>query len=261
MAGSYDFTGKTVVVTGASRGIGFGVAQAFAAAGADVVIFGRRDVDEAKQRIEENIRDLRGVIRAVCCDIVDRDAVAETFANIPHIDILVNNAGLERITPLDDQSDETADVFRQIVETNVLGTYHVTRSALPKIPDGGRIIITASIWSKIAVAEFSAYCSTKHANLGLMRSWARELAPRKIAVNAVCPGWVKTDAAMLSLQRMSERSGRPEKELLAEITGAQAFNGLMAPDDVAAAYLFLASDAANDITGQALNVDRGEVMV
>ena len=259
MTQAYDFSGKSVVVTGASRGIGWAAARAFAAAGADVCIFGRSGVEDAARRIEESAGGRP--VRPVSCDIADRDATAAAFAPIPRVDILVNNAGLERITPLADQSDETADVFRAVVETNILGTYHVTRAALPKIPDGGRIVITASIWSKTAVAEFSAYCATKHANLGLMRSWARELAPRGVAVNAVCPGWVKTDAAMLSLRRMSERSGRSEDDLLAEITGAQAFGGLMTPDDVVAPYLFLASSAADNITGQALNIDRGEVMV
>ena len=261
MPETYDFSGKSVVVTGASRGIGYAVARAFAAAGGDVSVFGRSGVEDAARRIEESVGLSADAVRPVTCDIADRDATAAAFAAIPAVDILINNAGLERITPLADQSDEAANTFRDIVETNILGTYHVTRAALPKIPDGGRIVITASIWSKIAVAEFSAYCATKHANLGLMRSWARELAVRGVAVNAVCPGWVKTDAAMLSLQRMSERSGRPERELLAEITGAQAFDGLMTPDDVVAPYLFLASSAADNITGQALNIDRGEVRV
>ncbi len=75
----------------------------------------------------------------------------------------------------------------------------------------------------------------------------------------MCPGWVKTDAAMLSLQRMSEHLGRPEAELLADITGAQILPGLMEPDDVAGPYLFLASDLAANITGQSLGIDRGEV--
>ena len=110
------------------------------------------------------------------------------------------------------------------------------------------------------MAEFSAYVASKHANLGFMRSVAHELGPRGIRVNAVCPGWVRTDAAMLSLANMANRSGRAEHDLIDEIVAAQVLPGLLAPADMAALYLFLASDAARDITGQAYMLDRGEVM-
>jgi 3-hydroxybutyrate dehydrogenase len=141
-----------------------------------------------------------------------------------------------------------------------MGTYYVTRDALPKMHKGGRIIVTSSMWGKTAVAEFSAYCTSKHANIGFMRSLAQELAPRGISVNAVCPGWVRTKASMRSLAAMAERENRSEDELLAEIVGAQAIGGLMEPEDMVATYLFLASAAADNITGQAFTVDRGEIM-
>ena len=93
-----------------------------------------------------------------------------------------------------------------------------------------------------------------------MRSLAEELGPKGIAVNAVCPGWVKTDASMLSLSKIAARGGRSEDDCLDEIMATQAFPGLMEPDDVAGSYLFLACDLAANITGQTLNVDRGELM-
>ena len=89
---------------------------------------------------------------------------------------------------------------------------------------------------------------------------AQELAPKGIRVNGVCPGWVRTDASMLSLKNMAVREGRAEQELLDEITSAQIMGGLMEPEDMAATYLFLASDAASDVVGQAIMVDRGEVL-
>jgi NAD(P)-dependent dehydrogenase (short-subunit alcohol dehydrogenase family) len=124
---------------------------------------------------------------------------------------------------------------------------------------GSAIINTASVWSRGSEAHFSAYVASKHATIGLTKTWAKELGPRGIRVNAVCPGWVRTDASMLSLRRMSERSGKPEGELMEEIIGAQILPGLMAPDDVAGVYLFLASNLAANITGQSLGVDRGEL--
>ncbi|RUU48355.1 SDR family oxidoreductase, partial [Mesorhizobium sp. M2C.T.Ca.TU.002.02.1.1] len=91
------------------------------------------------------------------------------------------------------------------------------------------------------------------------KTWARELGPKGIRVNAVCPGWVRTEASMRSLGRMAEHDGRGEAELLDAIVDGQALPGLMVPDDVAGTYLFLASDLAANITGQSLGVDRGEV--
>jgi 3-hydroxybutyrate dehydrogenase len=253
---TYDFTAKTVLVTGGSRGIGFGVAKGFARAGADVVILsGGEDGGEAAQALRAF-----GRVRAVRADITKRDQIIAALEGIEKIDVLVNNAGLERITPIDDPDDTVEATFARIIDINVNGTFLMTRHALPKMGAGGRIILTASIWSRTAVPELSAYVSSKHANLGFMRSIAHELGLRGINVNAVCPGWVRTEAAMLSLSKMAQATGRPEAELLDEITGAQVLGGLLEPDDMAALYLFLASDAARDITGQAYMLDRGEVM-
>lgn len=252
----YDFSGKTVLVTGASRGIGFAVAKGFAEAGAKVfVLSSGAGIERAAEELSAF-----GDVSALQADITDSKAVARALSGLDRIDILVNNAGLERITPLTDPDPAVEETFARIIDINVNGTFLVTRHALAKMPEGGRIILTASIWSRTAVPEFSAYVASKHANLGFMRSIAHELGPKRITVNAVCPGWVKTEAAMLSLSKMSEATGRPEEDLLNEITGAQVLDGLLEPDDMAPLYLFLASDAARDITGQAYMLDRGEVM-
>ena len=255
---AYDFSGESVLVTGASRGIGRAVARAFAMAGAEVTILssGAGIHDAARAIAAEAGRP----VRALECDITDSAALVRALAPLGQIDVLVNNAGLERITPLLDPDDAVEDTFRRITDINVNGTFLVTRHAVPKMTEGGRIIVTASIWSRVAVPEFAAYVASKHANLGFTRVMAHELGPRGIRVNAVCPGWVRTEAAMLSLANMSQRTGRTEEDLLAEIVGAQVLPGLLEPEDLAAPYLFLASDGARDMTGQALMLDRGEVM-
>ncbi len=255
---AFDFTGRRVLITGASRGIGLGVAEGFLGAGAEMTILSSGEAIEtvAKELSEKHGRAVTGLI----CDITDREAVAATVGGLERIDVLVNNAGLELITPIDAEGREVEESFRRIIDINVMGTYYVTREALPKMHGGGRIIFTSSMWGKTAEAEFSAYCASKHANLGFMRSLAKELAPRGISVNAVCPGWVRTMASMRSLTAMAERQGRGEDDLLAEIVGAQAIGGLMEPEDMVATYLFLASAAADNITGQAVTVDRGELM-
>nr|WP_309504207.1 SDR family oxidoreductase [uncultured Roseovarius sp.] len=255
---SYDFSGEKVLVTGASRGIGFAVAKAFAMTGADVTVLssGPNIHDAAKDIAAECGRPCR----ALQADITDSASIKVAIAELDRIDVLVNNAGLERITPLLDPDETLENTFRRITDINVNGTFYVTRHAVPKMPAGGCVLVTASIWSRTAIPEFAAYVGSKHANLGFTRVMAKELGARGIRVNAVCPGWVRTEAAMLSLTNMSKRTGRSETDLLAEITGAQVLPGLMEPEDMAAAYLYLASDGASNITGQAIMVDRGEVM-
>lgn len=258
----FDFSGKQVVITGANRGIGLGIAHAFLQAGASVSIAALEDDTEA---VADSLSDQYGCnVNGYQCDIADLAQVT-AFADrisrdVNQIDVLINNAGLELITPITDDSSEVDKIFRDIVLINVVGTFSVTRHLLKLIPDGGRIVSTASMWGKTAVADFSAYCASKHAVVGLTRSLAQELAPRGISVNCVCPGWVRTEASLRSLAAMSARTGSTEDELLEEITGAQAFGGLMEPEDIADTYLFLASTAARNITGQAYTVDRGELM-
>ena len=258
MGASFDFGGKSVLVTGASRGIGRGVAEAFAAAGADLVILADdAGIETAAQEISKSCGRTIKVLR---CDITDRGAVSKALAQLDRIDVLVNNAGLERITPIAEPGPEVEATFARIIDINILGTYYVTRDALPKMKRGGRIVFTASIWGRTAAAEFSAYCASKHAIVGMTRALALELGPKGINVNAVAPGWVKTDASMLSLKRMAERSNLPEAQLLDEIMAGQSLPGLMNPPDIAGLYLFLASEAAANMTGQTVNIDRGEVM-
>ena len=177
------------------------------------------------------------------------------------LDVLVNNAGLELVTPMLAAGDEVERTFVRIIDINVIGTYYVTREALSGMRAGGSIVLTSSVWGKTGAADFAAYVTSKHANIGFMRVLAKELGPRGIRVNAICPGWVRTRAALRSLGEISAAAAVGEDEMLDRILAGQALPGLMKPEDVADLYLFLASDLARNITGQAVNVDRGEVMV
>ena len=254
----FDFSGKRVLVTGASRGIGWGIAMGFARANAELIVLADDEAihDAAKAYADEAGKPVAGHV----CDISDRARVTEVMAEIGALDVLVNNAGFERLTPVDEPGDAVEAVFRKIIEINVMGTYLVTREAVKTMARGAKIVITASTFGKTGYAGFTGYCALKHANIGFMRALAQELGPEGINVNAICPNWVRTEAAMRSLRIDAERSGRSEDELMAEVYARQAFPGMMEPEYMIPGTLFLASDAAKDITGQTLHIDRGEIM-
>lgn len=248
---SISYVGKSVVITGASRGIGLGIAKGFAAAGASLHLIAN---DEAVHAAASALGATSALV-----DIVDKAQVASALAGLARIDVLINNAGLELMTPIGDSSDATSDAFRRVIDINVNGTALVTAAALHLMHEGGAIINTASIWGRVAEPRFGAYVASKHAIIGLTKTWARELGPRGIRVNAVCPGWVRTEASMRSLGRIAAEAGRDEQAMLDEIVAGQALPGLMEPADMASTYLFLGSDMAANITGQSIGVDRGEV--
>ena len=246
-----DYVDRHVVITGSSRGIGLGIAQSFAAAGARLhLIADDTGVHEVAKALGAT---------SVVADIADKKQVVAALAGLTRIDVLINNAGLEVMTPIDDACDATSDAFRRVVDINVNGTALVTAAALDRMQKGGAIINTSSIWGRVAEPRFGAYVASKHAIIGLTKTWARELGPRGIRVNAVCPGWVRTQASMRSLSRIAAEAGRDAQALLADIVAGQALPGLMEPADMAPTYMFLGSDMAANITGQSINVDRGEV--
>ena len=143
------------------------------------------------------------------------------------LDVLVNNAGLELITPMSEPGAEVEKTFARIIEINVIGTYYVTREALPLMRPGASIVITSSIWGKVGAADFTAYVTSKHANIGFMRALAKELGPTGIRVNAVCPGWVRTRAALRSLAEVAARAETSEDAMLGRNSGR---TGLARPD-------------------------------
>ena len=191
-------------------------------------------------------------VEAVQFDLTSREEVSAAFAKLGRIDVLINNSGVFWETPTSDVSAKNYDVFVKQMMINVVGTWWCTMEAAPHMVEGGRIIFTASISGRLGSPNHAGYAATKHGVLGVVRSMAKDLGPKGISVNAVCPGSSATDTNLLSLP--------PERQRLAAANMALR-PGLLDPADHVGSYLFLASAAAANITGQTITVDRGQTCI
>jgi 3-hydroxybutyrate dehydrogenase len=248
-----------VVLTGAAGGIGAGLARAFSEQGAHMVLVGR---DSGP--LTGLAASLRGEALPVGADLTDGAAVGALLVQVKarwdHVDVLINNAGTEFPTPIDDDDPDFMERWDGLMRNNVGTMVRLIRALLPLMRPGGSIINQSSIWGLKGVPEFSAYVASKHAVIGVTRSLAWELAGAGIRVNSVCPGWIKTASALRSLEVMAASSGRSSAAMLKEILAGQVTQSFLQPQDLAGAFLFLASDGARAITGQSLVVSHGEVM-
>lgn len=263
---SHDFSGKRVLVTGGSRGIGFAVASAFSAAGADVTVLAERD------EVFVAARQLSAIhgrpVQPILCDITDRARLRAALRELGSLDVLIANAGTGDITSLDGPEDEIDDLFERIVRINLIGAFNTVRATLPLLGKGARIIFTTSVHGQaIAPPNMSGYAASKGGLEAMMRSFARELGPRGVNVNAVAPGMVTTELTLAAIRKLfaAQTSAAPgelnEESMIRQLNASQAIHFTpIDPDRLAQAYLFLASPAGGEITGQSLNVDHGMAM-
>ena len=245
----FGLQGRVALVTGASRGLGAGMAMALAEAGADIVLHDRLDTCDAERAIRE-----RTGVRTACvtADLSDRAAVdgmaSAALKAMGRVDILVNNAGITRDGLLMRMSEADWDT---VVDTNLKGAFLFTQALVRSFikQRSGRIINVASVIGLIGNAGQANYSASKAGLIGFTKATARELASRSITVNALAPGFTETDmtAALNADQRAAVLKQIP-------------MGSYGQPEDIANAALFLASPAARYITGQVLAVDGGMVM-
>jgi NAD(P)-dependent dehydrogenase (short-subunit alcohol dehydrogenase family) len=249
----------TVLVTGGGRGIGRAIALAFAAPGRLVAVAAR-----TRGEVENTAAEIRargGDALALTMDVTDERAVDQAFHELRSasqtLDVLVNNAGIGGGEPI--HKTEVA-AWRRVLETNVFGTFLVSRHGVPMMRDGGRIINMSSVLGRFGVPGYTAYCASKHAVIGFTRALALEVAKRGITVNAICPGWVDTEMAASGMRMGAELSGTTFEEFRRQAIGAVPINRIIQPEEVAMLATFLASPGASAITGQTYNICGGQVM-
>lgn len=244
---------KVAIITGASRGIGLAIARRLQNDGVSVALCARSAESLKKHEAEMGDRAL-----AVVMDIREQKNVEAGVRRIVDrfgkIDIIINNAGVSGVTPID-ASDTSAWI--DIINTNVVGTYHVTRAALPHMPDAGRVVMISSVLGKFGVPGYTAYCAAKAGLIGFTRALALELAPRKITVNALCPGWVDTEMALAGMKNGAAAQGISLEEFRKQAMSQVPLGEMVTPDEVANLVAFLTSDAAKNITAQAISICGG----
>jgi NAD(P)-dependent dehydrogenase (short-subunit alcohol dehydrogenase family) len=242
--------GKIAVVTGGSTGIGLATAKRFVAEGAYVYITGRRQAE-----LDAAVKTIGSNVTAVKADSSKLEELDKLYAQIKRekgrVDVLFANAGGGEFAPLGSITEEHYD---RTFDTNVKGLVFTVQKALPLIPEGGAIILNASIVSIKGMPEFSVYSATKAAVRSFARSWTQDLKDRKIRVNVVSPGPIETPG-------VDKIAGDQREGFYKQMASMVPMGRVGQPDEIAKVVVFLASDDASFVAGVELFVDGGTAQV
>ena len=238
---------KVAIITGGSRGIGYAIAQVFLREGAKVIITASTAANAQKAAAQLKAEFPAAAVSGISPDLSNledtRKAFASVLAEFGRVDILVNNAGVSERTPL---TDYTEELFDHVIDLNVKGVFNATRAVVDQMAEQGSGVIlnTSSMVSITGQPAGFAYPASKFAVNGITVSLARELGPKGIRVNAVAPGITETDMMKAV-----------PKEIIEPMIRQIPLRRLGQPEDIANAFVFLASEEASYITGVILNVD------
>jgi NAD(P)-dependent dehydrogenase (short-subunit alcohol dehydrogenase family) len=247
--------GRVALVTGAGQGIGRAIARTFAESGATVALAGRN-----LRKLDETAAECGPPAFTVELDVTDEQAcqraIEECDQRVGPVDLLVNNAGIAQSAKF---TATSTDLWRSIMAVDVDGPFWLTRAALPAMleQEQGTVISVGSLASRMGLPYVAAYTAAKHALLGLTRSLAAEYARSGVTFNCVCPYYVDTPMAAATIENVVAKTGMSEQDALNHMLSPQG--RLISVDDVAAMCLLLASPAGRSITGQAINIDGGQL--
>ena len=250
---------RVSIVTGGGRGIGRAIARALAGPDTFVIVTGRTKTALESSAID--LESLGGRALAVEMDVSDNESVTRGMqavrAAVSHVDVLVNNAGVGGGEPI---AESDIERWQRTVNTNLTGTYFVSRGVVPLMKAGGRIVNLSSVLGRFGVPGYTAYCASKHGVIGFTRALALELVDRQITVNAICPGWVDTEMAAEGMRQGAGATGSTFEEFRDRALGAVPIKRIIQPEEVAELVKFLASPGASAITGQTYNICGGQTM-
>ena len=242
--------GKRVLITGGGSGAGENLALGFAAAGAEVVIAGRRlDALQAVAAKAQGIRCVQG-------DVTEETSVKRMYDEAGPVDIVIANAGAAESSVM---AKTSLDQWNAMLAVNLTGVFLTFRAGLSQFQGWGRLIAVASTAGLKGYAKVAPYAAAKHGVMGLVRSLALEVARGPVTVNAICPGFLDTGMTDQSIRVISEKTGRSLSEARAALEGLSPQNRLYRPDEVTAAALFLCGPGSDGINGQSITIAGGEV--
>ncbi len=246
---------RHALVTGGGSGIGRAIALALAQSGIAVTVSGRR------VKPLEDLAAEHELIHAATADVTDEASMTALYAQAQAahgpFDIVIANAGVGESAPAHKTS---LDLWNRTIDTNLTGAFLSVRPAIEpmKRAKRGRIVFIASIAGLKGAPYVSAYVAAKHGVIGLTRALAAELAESGVTVNAVCPGYVETPMLERTLANIMAKTGRSEAEARAELAGDNPQGRIIQTDEVAGAVIWLVSDAARSVNGQAIAICGGE---
>ncbi|MGY6535126.1 MAG: SDR family NAD(P)-dependent oxidoreductase [Pararhodobacter sp.] len=244
-----DLSGKRVLITGGGTGTGADLARGFHAAGAEVVIAGRRAAPL------QAVADRLPGARLVTADVTDEASITAMFAEAGPLDVVIANAGASVSAPF---ARTTLEDWNAMLAVNLTGVFLTLREGLRQFTGWGRLISVASTAGLKGYAYVAPYTAAKHGVVGLTRALAQEVARKPITVNALCPGFLDTEMTDRSIANIMEKTGKSRDAALAALTATNPQRRLIRPEEVTAAALWLCGPGSEGLNGQVISIAGGE---